>query len=333
MLEDVRDGRRLEPIVDAVEHRARHRHAKVRFQHRRRVRQHGRDGVARRHATSDERRGQLARPRPECRIGRAHVAVDPGDALGVDVTRAFDEADRGERRMIRRIAVETHLVRAVRGMDDQSHERTSRHWRRHNSQSPRRRESQLAPSLGPVASPCQRRACGGSRSSPLTLLVARTILRRCRPAPRSGGIRSRLGEGTRVKVPVEARAHLADRPRRRCGTRSSPKAMAPSMRPSFPVGRRRLLPPAQEPSTQPRRAVRRTIPASSGATVMGSLSLTHWLVVLAIVLLLFGAGRIPHAMSDLARGIRALRSGMRNDNSEADGEKLVEASSADQRPG
>ena len=60
---------------------------------------------------------------------------------------------------------------------------------------------------------------------------------------------------------------------------------------------------------------------------MGSLSLTHWLVVLAIVLLLFGAGRIPHAMSDLARGIRALRSGMRNDNSEADGEKLVEASS------
>ena len=66
---------------------------------------------------------------------------------------------------------------------------------------------------------------------------------------------------------------------------------------------------------------------------MGSLSLTHWLVVLAIVLLLFGAGRIPHAMSDLARGIGALRSGMRNDNSEADGEKLVEASSADQRPG
>ena len=66
---------------------------------------------------------------------------------------------------------------------------------------------------------------------------------------------------------------------------------------------------------------------------MGSLSLTHWLVVLAIVLLLFGAGRIPQAMSDLARGIRALRSGMRNDNSEGDGEKLVEASSADQRPG
>ena len=64
---------------------------------------------------------------------------------------------------------------------------------------------------------------------------------------------------------------------------------------------------------------------------MGSLSLTQWLVVLAIVLLLFGAGRIPHAMSDLARYIRAFRSDMRDDNSAADG-GLVEASSGDQRP-
>ena len=66
---------------------------------------------------------------------------------------------------------------------------------------------------------------------------------------------------------------------------------------------------------------------------MGSFSLAHWLVVLAIVLLLFGAGRIPHAMSDLARGMRAFRGGMRDDNSEADGEKLVEAHSGDQRSG
>jgi sec-independent protein translocase protein TatA len=66
---------------------------------------------------------------------------------------------------------------------------------------------------------------------------------------------------------------------------------------------------------------------------MGSLSLTHWLVVLIIVLLLFGAGRIPHAMRDLTRGIRAFRSGMRDDDSKADGETLVEAGSADQRRG
>jgi sec-independent protein translocase protein TatA len=66
---------------------------------------------------------------------------------------------------------------------------------------------------------------------------------------------------------------------------------------------------------------------------MGSLSLTHWLVVLVIVLLLFGAGRIPHAMSDLARAVRGIRSGLRDGDAKADGENLVEASSADQRPG
>jgi sec-independent protein translocase protein TatA len=67
---------------------------------------------------------------------------------------------------------------------------------------------------------------------------------------------------------------------------------------------------------------------------MGTFSLSHWLVVLAIVLILFGAGRIPKAMGDLAHGIRAFRTGMREDNSvEAGGEKLVEAHPADQQRG
>jgi sec-independent protein translocase protein TatA len=69
---------------------------------------------------------------------------------------------------------------------------------------------------------------------------------------------------------------------------------------------------------------------SSGANVMGTFSLSHWLVVLAIVLILFGAGRIPKAMGDLARGIRAFRTGMREDTAaESEGEKLVEARPAD----
>ena len=67
---------------------------------------------------------------------------------------------------------------------------------------------------------------------------------------------------------------------------------------------------------------------------MGTFSLTHWLVVLAIVLILFGAGRIPGAMGDLARGIRAFRTGMREDNAAgARGEELVEAQPADQQRG
>ncbi len=44
---------------------------------------------------------------------------------------------------------------------------------------------------------------------------------------------------------------------------------------------------------------------------MGSFSLMHWVVVLAIVVLLFGAGKIPRLMGDLASGITAFRKGMK----------------------
>jgi sec-independent protein translocase protein TatA len=46
---------------------------------------------------------------------------------------------------------------------------------------------------------------------------------------------------------------------------------------------------------------------------MGSFSLTRWLVVLAIVLIVCGAGRLPGALGELARGVRAFRRGMRDD--------------------
>jgi sec-independent protein translocase protein TatA len=42
---------------------------------------------------------------------------------------------------------------------------------------------------------------------------------------------------------------------------------------------------------------------------MGSFSTWHWLIVLAIVLILFGRGRIPELMGDVAHGIRAFRKG------------------------
>jgi sec-independent protein translocase protein TatA len=46
---------------------------------------------------------------------------------------------------------------------------------------------------------------------------------------------------------------------------------------------------------------------------MGSFSIFHWLVVLAIVLLLFGAGRLPSVMGDLAKGLKAFRSGLKDE--------------------
>ena len=63
---------------------------------------------------------------------------------------------------------------------------------------------------------------------------------------------------------------------------------------------------------------------------MGSFSLTHWLVVLAVVLIVFGAGRLPKAMGELARGMRAFRTGMRDDPASATTpEQPVEAPAAE----
>ena len=47
---------------------------------------------------------------------------------------------------------------------------------------------------------------------------------------------------------------------------------------------------------------------------MGSMSLMHWLVVLAIILVLFGAGKLPRVMGDFAKGIKAFKAGMREDD-------------------
>jgi sec-independent protein translocase protein TatA len=50
---------------------------------------------------------------------------------------------------------------------------------------------------------------------------------------------------------------------------------------------------------------------------MGSMSLMHWLVVLAIVLVLFGAGKLPRVMGDFAKGIKAFKSGMAEEDTAA----------------
>jgi sec-independent protein translocase protein TatA len=47
------------------------------------------------------------------------------------------------------------------------------------------------------------------------------------------------------------------------------------------------------------------------------MSLIHWLVVGLIVLLLFGRGRLPALMTDVAKGIKSFRAGMREDDEAA----------------
>jgi len=51
---------------------------------------------------------------------------------------------------------------------------------------------------------------------------------------------------------------------------------------------------------------------------MGSLSIWHWIIVIAVVLLLFGRGKISDLMGDVAQGIKAFKKGMRDDETTLD---------------
>ena len=51
---------------------------------------------------------------------------------------------------------------------------------------------------------------------------------------------------------------------------------------------------------------------------MGSLSIWHWILVIAVVLLLFGRGKISDLMGDVAQGIKAFKKGMRDDETAVD---------------
>lgn len=60
---------------------------------------------------------------------------------------------------------------------------------------------------------------------------------------------------------------------------------------------------------------------------MGTFSIWHWLVVLLVVLLLFGGGKISGLMGDLAKGIKSFKKNMAEDDKD---ESM--ADSADQKP-
>lgn len=47
---------------------------------------------------------------------------------------------------------------------------------------------------------------------------------------------------------------------------------------------------------------------------MGSMSIWHWIIVIGVVLLLFGRGKISEMMGDVAQGIKAFKKGMSEDD-------------------
>lgn len=58
---------------------------------------------------------------------------------------------------------------------------------------------------------------------------------------------------------------------------------------------------------------------------MGSFSIWHWLIVLAVVLVLFGGGgKIPKLMRDMGQGITAFKKGLKEDKDKgADGDSAA----------
>ena len=47
---------------------------------------------------------------------------------------------------------------------------------------------------------------------------------------------------------------------------------------------------------------------------MGGLSIWHWMIVLVVVLLLFGSGKVSNLMGDFAKGIKSFKKNMAEDD-------------------
>lgn len=46
---------------------------------------------------------------------------------------------------------------------------------------------------------------------------------------------------------------------------------------------------------------------------MGFTSAWHWILVLLVILILFGAGKLPRVMGDVAKGIKNFKSGLKEE--------------------
>ncbi len=58
---------------------------------------------------------------------------------------------------------------------------------------------------------------------------------------------------------------------------------------------------------------------------MGTMSIWHWVIILAVVLLVFGAGKIPRLMGDVAKGITAFKKGLKEELPDGEQPKPIEA--------
>lgn len=59
---------------------------------------------------------------------------------------------------------------------------------------------------------------------------------------------------------------------------------------------------------------------------MGAGSIWHWIILLLIVVLLFGRGKISDIMGDVAKGIKSFKKGIADDDdvAKSDGSKTID---------
>ena len=61
---------------------------------------------------------------------------------------------------------------------------------------------------------------------------------------------------------------------------------------------------------------------------MGTFSIWHWVIVLVVVLVLFGGrGKLSQLMGDMAKGITAFKKGLKDEQSKDSEAKVIERSS------
>jgi sec-independent protein translocase protein TatA len=65
---------------------------------------------------------------------------------------------------------------------------------------------------------------------------------------------------------------------------------------------------------------------------MGSFSIWHWMVVLLVVLLLFGGGKVSSLMGDFAKGIKSFKKGLSEDEKAEDVPKVDPVKTIDHQP-
>lgn len=58
---------------------------------------------------------------------------------------------------------------------------------------------------------------------------------------------------------------------------------------------------------------------------MGSFSIWHWIIVIALILVLFGRGKVSELMGDVAKGIKSFKRGMAEDE---DAPKVIDETPA-----